>query len=153
MAFWGAPVAREDHARADVAAALDMQRSLTRRLPTLSLPEGARIAVGVGLQTGPAVVGNMGSAYRTAHTVLGDSVNTASRLEGLTKPYGVDIVPGDATRRAVEDAPGGPHSVWRQVDRVRVKGRATPLGIHEPLCRMADAPPGLRAKARTHESK
>jgi len=146
-------VAREDHARAAVAAALDMQRSLTRLLPTLSLPESARIVVGIGLQTGPAVVGNMGSAYRMAHTVLGDSVNTVSRLEGLTKPYEVDIVTGDATRRAVEDAPGGPRFVWRQVDRVRVKGRDTPLGIHEPLCRVADAPPGLRAQARTHESK
>ncbi len=152
MAFWGAPVDRPDHARAAVAAALDMQRSLARLLPTLTLPEGAHIAVGIGLQTGPAVVGNMGSAYRMAYTVLGDTVNTASRLEGLTKPYGVDIVVGDATRQAAEAGPGEAVFVWRQIDRVRVKGRETPLDIHEPLCRVEDATPDLRDRAQAHEA-
>jgi len=152
MAFWGAPVDRPDHARAAVAAALDMQRSLARLLPTLTLPEGAYIAVGIGLQTGPAVVGNMGSAYRMAYTVLGDTVNTASRLEGLTKPYGVDIVVGDTTRRAAEAGPGAAAFVWRQIDRVRVKGREAPLDIHEPLCRVEDATPDLRDRARDHDA-
>ena len=152
MAFWGAPVDRPDHARAAVAAAIDMQRSLARLLPTLTLPEGAHIAVGVGLQTGPAVVGNMGSGYRMAYTVLVDTDNTASRLDGLTKPYGVDIVVGDATRRAAEVGPGAAALVWRQIDRVRVKGRETPLDIHEPLCRVEDATPDLPDRAQAHEA-
>jgi adenylate cyclase len=152
MAFWGAPVVRADHASAAVAAALDMQRSLARLLPSLTLPEGAHIAVGIGLQTGPAVVGNMGSAYRMAYTVLGDTVNTASRLEGLTKAYGVDIVVGEATRRAAEQAPAGPHFLWRQIDRVRVKGRDTPLDIHEPLCRADEASAEQQAQTQAHEA-
>jgi len=147
MAFWGAPVARADHAAAAVAAALDMQRALARLLPRLALPGGAPLAVGIGLNTGPAVVGNMGSAYRMAYTVLGDTVNTASRLEGLTKAYGVGIVAGDAVRRAAPSA-----FVWRELDRVRVKGRDAPLAIHEPLCRAADAPAAVVEQVARHEA-
>ena len=151
MAFWGAPVARPDHARAAVAAALDMQRSLDALLPTLRLPEGAVIAVGIGLQTGSAVVGNMGSAYRMAYTVLGDTVNTASRLEGLTKIYGARIVAGDAVRVAAESGAAGPAFLWRRLDVVRVKGRESALGIHEPRCRHGEASPLLRAQTLRHE--
>lgn len=147
MAFWGAPVARPDHAAAAVAAALDMQQALAALVPRLTLPDGAHLAVGIGLNTGAAVVGNMGSAYRMAYTVLGDTVNTASRLEGLTKAYGVGIVAGDAVRQA---AAGG--FVWRELDRVRVKGRETPLAIHEPLCRAEGAPARLRQLAARHEA-
>ena len=146
MAFWGAPVARADHAAAAVAAALDMQRALAALVPRLVLPGGAKLAVGIGLNTGPAVVGNMGSAYRMAYTVLGDTVNTASRLEGLTKAYGVGIVAGEAVRQATEQ-----DFVWRELDRVRVKGRETPLSIHEPLARAGQASAAQRERAQRHE--
>jgi adenylate cyclase len=146
MAFWGAPIDRPDHAAAATAAALDMQKALTALLPRLTVPEGAHIAVGIGLNTGKAVVGNMGSAYRMAYTVLGDTVNTASRLEGLTKAYGADIVVGQAVRAAAGDG-----FLWCELDWVRVKGRDTPLAIHEPLCRLDEADATLREQVARHE--
>lgn len=152
MAFWGAPVQRTDHAAAAVAAALDMTRSLARLLPTLDLPAGATVSIGIGVQTGPAVVGNMGSAYRIAYTVLGDTVNTASRLEGLTKIYGAAVVTGDAVKAAAETIPAGRAFLWRRLDLVRVKGREEPLLLHEPLCRQDEATPALREEVARHET-
>lgn len=146
MAFWGAPIDRPDHAAAATAAALDMQKALTALLPRLVVPEGAHIAVGIGLNTGKAVVGNMGSAYRMAYTVLGDTVNTASRLEGLTKAYGAAIVVGEAVRAAAREG-----FLWCELDWVRVKGRDTPLAIHEPLCRLSEADATLRDQVARHE--
>ena len=146
MAFWGAPVARADHAPAAVAAALDMQRALERLVPTLTLPGGAKLAVGIGLNTGPAVVGNMGSVYRMAYTVLGDTVNTASRLEGVTKAYGVGIVASEHVRAAA-----GETFLWRELDRVRVKGRETPLSIFEPLGVAVEASAATVAQVARHE--
>jgi adenylate cyclase len=152
MAFWGAPVQRADHAAAAVAAALDMTRSLARLLPTLDLPAGATVSVGIGVQTGPAVVGNMGSAYRVAYTVLGDTVNTASRLEGLTKVYGAAVVTGDAVKAAAEASREGRAFLWRRLDLVRVKGREAPLLLHEPLCRLEEATSALREQVARHET-
>ena len=146
MAFWGAPVARADHAREAVAAALDMQVALDALRPMLTLPEGAYIDVGIGLNTGPAVVGNMGSAYRMAYTVLGDTVNTASRLEGLTKAYGAHIVVGEAVRAACL-----PDYLWCELDAVRVKGRVKPLAIFEPWCRIGQATEAQLEQIRRHE--
>ena len=146
MAFWGAPIDRPDHAAAATAAALDMQKALTALLPSLTVPEGAHIAVGIGLNSGKAVVGNMGSAYRMAYTVLGDTVNTASRLEGLTKAYGAAIVVGESVRAAAPDG-----YLWCELDWVRVKGRDTPLAIHEPLCRLAEADATWRDQIARHE--
>jgi class 3 adenylate cyclase len=146
MAFWGAPIDRPDHAAAATAAALDMQKALTALLPSLVVPEGAHIAVGIGLNTGKAVVGNMGSSYRMAYTVLGDTVNTASRLEGLTKAYGAAIVVGESVRAAAAEG-----FLWCELDWVRVKGRDRPLAIHEPLCRLAEADAPWREQVARHE--
>jgi adenylate cyclase len=146
MAFWGAPIDRPDHAVAATAAALDMQKALTALLPSLVVPEGAHIAVGIGLNTGKAVVGNMGSSYRMAYTVLGDTVNTASRLEGLTKAYGAAIVVGESVRAAAAEG-----FLWCELDWVRVKGRDRPLAIHEPLCRLAEADAPWREQVARHE--
>lgn len=126
MAFWGAPVSMPDHAARAVAAALAMteaMRAFNRERAAAGLPG---IRVGIGLNTGVVSVGDMGSAVRRAYTVVGDAVNLASRLEGLSRRYGVDIVASDSTRA---QAPGVP---WRALGRVRVKGRHEAVTIHTP---------------------
>lgn len=127
MAFWGAPVADAEHARHAVLAALGMHlrlRELNQSLRARGLPE---LRIGVGINTGTMTVGDMGSPVRKAYTVLGDAVNLSSRLEGMTKEYGVGVLVGEATRKAVRDI------VFREVDRVRAKGKAEPVAIFEPL--------------------
>jgi adenylate cyclase len=116
MAFWGAPVANAEHAADAVRAALAMQRAMPAIREGYAARGWPAIAMGVGVNTGTMSVGDMGSRFRKAYTVLGDAVNLASRLEGLTKVYGVPILCGEATRAAVPDL------VWREIDRVRVKG-------------------------------
>lgn len=127
MAVWGAPVPSETHARDACLAALDMVRALAesregsqeRRLPTLD--------IGIGINTGPMVVGNMGSTRRLSYTVIGDNVNIGSRLEGLTKTYSVRIIASVETVRAAGSI------VARELDLVRVKGRTQPAPIFEVL--------------------
>ena len=127
MAFWGAPLANAQHAQDAVAAALEMQQRMAPLRAQFRARGWPELAIGIGVNTGPMNVGDMGSRFRKAYTVLGDAVNLASRLEGLTKVYGVGILCGDDTRGAA------PEFAWREIDRVRVKGRAQALSIWEPL--------------------
>ena len=126
MAFWGAPVADPAHAGNAVLAALEMQQAVA----ALAVPFTARgwpvLHIGVGVNTGLMTVGDMGSPVRKAYTVMGDAVNLASRLEGITKEYGVGIVVGEGTRAQLPDF------AWRELDRVKVKGKDEPVSIHEP---------------------
>ncbi|MCB1734539.1 MAG: adenylate/guanylate cyclase domain-containing protein [Gammaproteobacteria bacterium] len=127
MAFWGAPLDNPAHASLAVEAALAMQ-SRVRELDTQFKARGwPALAIGIGLNTGHMNVGNMGSEFRMAYTVLGDAVNLGSRLEGLTKFYGVGIIVSAST----QDAATG--FVYRELDRVRVKGKHEPVAIFEPL--------------------
>lgn len=127
MAFWGAPMSDERHARDGVMAALAMQAALAELNPRLEARGWPAVRIGVGVNTGRMSVGNMGSEFRMAYTVMADAVNLASRLEGLTKQYGVGVLAGEATVAACPDL------VFQLVDRVRVKGKDAPVAIHEPL--------------------
>lgn len=129
MAFWGAPIPDSEHATHAVETALAM----IERAATLSAEFQANglpaIAIGVGLNTGQMSVGNMGSEFRMAYTVMGDAVNLGSRLEGLTKEYGVGIIVSETTRKAA------PEFVYRELDQVKVKGKDKAVVIFEPLCK------------------
>ena len=133
MAFWGAPIDTPDHAKLAVQAALDMARAvhdINRQHRAAGRPE---ISVGIGLNSGVMSVGDMGSDARRSYTVVGDAVNLASRLEGLSGHYGVEIVASAATR---ELAPG---FAWQQLDSVLVKGKAQAVAVYAPLAEQADA--------------
>ncbi|MEZ4450132.1 MAG: adenylate/guanylate cyclase domain-containing protein [Nannocystaceae bacterium] len=133
MAVFGAPVAQADHGERALATVIAMHRALDQLRPILrergfERSELLHLEIGVGVNTGDVVVGNMGSAERFDYTAVGDPVNLASRLEGLTKVYGVRSLCGEATRAA---APASYR--FREVDRVRVKGKAAPVAIFELL--------------------
>jgi adenylate cyclase len=130
MAFWGAPVEDPDHAKHAIVAGLEMQAALHDLNKDLQAKGWPEIKIGVGVNTGPMTVGDMGSPVRKAYTVMGDAVNLGSRLEGITKQYGVGIIVGETTRDLVKK-----DFVFRELDRVRVKGKAEPVGIYEPLGR------------------
>jgi adenylate cyclase len=128
MAFWGAPVEERDHARLAIRAALEMHQKLAELQPKFKAKNWPEIRIGVGLNTGRMSVGNMGSAIRVAYTVMGDAVNLASRLEGITKEYGAPIIVGEDTRKRAQH-----DFVFREIDLVRVKGRLEPVAIYQPL--------------------
>lgn len=127
MAFWGAPVHDPDHARRALLTAMDMSAELTSLAADFRARGWPALHIGIGLNTGPMNVGNMGSEFRMAYTVMGDAVNLGSRLEGLSKNYGVTIVVSESTRAAVPDF------AYRCLDRVRVKGKLEPVSIYEPV--------------------
>ncbi|MBI5437593.1 MAG: CHASE2 domain-containing protein [Nitrosomonadales bacterium] len=127
MAFWGAPLLDPSHARNAIIAGLEMLATLETLQPRFKERGWPEIHIGVGINTGRVSVGNMGSEVRVAYTVMGDDVNLASRLEGITKQYGVGIVVGENTKNTVTDF------VYRELDQVRVKGKDKPVAIYEPI--------------------
>jgi len=129
MAFWGAPLPDPDHPRHALEAGIAMLESLGDINKAFRERGWPDVRIGVGVNTGMMSVGDMGSEFRMAYTVLGDAVNLGSRLEGLTKEYGVSMIVGETTKAAV------PEYAFRELDRVRVKGKAKPVAIFEPLCR------------------
>ncbi|MCH8530878.1 MAG: adenylate/guanylate cyclase domain-containing protein [Saccharospirillum sp.] len=140
MAFWGAPLEDEQHAHHALEAAVDMIAALDTLNPELATLDYPPIEVGIGLNSGSMNVGDMGSEYRRAYTVLGDAVNLASRLEGLTKYYSVKILVGPDTRRLCPDW------VFRPIDRIRVKGKQEPVAVFEPLHRANSPDPIWQAE-------
>jgi adenylate cyclase len=127
MAFWGAPLPDPDHASRAVEAALQMIDTTKRMAADFASRGWPQLQIGVGISSGLMNVGNMGSQFRMAYTVLGDTVNLGSRLEGLTKQYGVGIVVSGATAQLC------PNIVFRELDLVKVKGKNEPVAIYEPL--------------------
>ena len=132
MAMWNAPVDVGDHAARACDAALAMQAALWPLNRAWAARGKPTIHIGVGINTGPMSVGNMGSEARFDYTVLGDAVNLAARLEPLTKEYGVDILCGEATAAAAKGF------VFRELGRVRTKGKDQAARIFE-LCGKAGA--------------
>jgi len=127
MAFWGAPLADPHHARNAVLAGLEMQAAMDALQAQFRARGWPELHVGVGVNSGRMSVGNMGSDVRVAYTVMGGAVNLASRLEGLTKQYGVSMIVGEATRAACPDI------VFRELDRVLPKGTTEPVAIFAPI--------------------
>jgi adenylate cyclase len=127
MAFWGAPLQDPEHSHHAVYAAFDMMKELNIMQQEFRAKGWPEINIGIGINTGMMNVGNMGSEFRVAYTVMGDAVNLGSRLEGLTKAYGVNIIVSETTRARVKEY------VFRELDLVRVKGKNEPVAIYEPL--------------------
>jgi adenylate cyclase len=128
IAFWNAPVDQPDHAVRACRAALRCQKRLAERREELRLRFGHEVRMRVGLNSGPAVVGNMGSERRFDYTAMGDTMNLASRLEGAGKLYGVSVLVGEETERRVRD-----EILVREVDVIRVVGKKQAVRIFELL--------------------
>ncbi len=126
MAFWGAPVQNDDHAYFACVAALAQSRRLKELQAGWRERGDFSIDIGIGINTGMAVVGNMGSSRRMDYTIMGDTVNLGSRLEGITKTYGVKICISEFTYERVKD-----RVYARELDLVRVKGKNEPVRIYE----------------------
>lgn len=124
MAFWGAPLPMADHAARACGCALKQ----IERLHELnqSWPPEKRIDIGIGINSGIMVVGNMGSSLRMSYTLIGDNVNLGSRLEGTNKEYGTNIIISEMTYGLIKDG-----FIVRELDNVRVKGKNKPVGIYE----------------------
>ncbi|MDO9221811.1 MAG: adenylate/guanylate cyclase domain-containing protein [Thiobacillus sp.] len=146
MAFWNAPVDLADHASRAVQTALDMQAALPQLNQEFAARNWPELKIGVGVNTGRMSVGNMGSEFRQSYTVMGDAVNLGSRLEGITKQYGVGIL---ATQPTVE---ADPLHAFMKIDEVRVKGKALPVAIYEPLGATAGLPDSVKADAAAFEA-
>jgi adenylate cyclase len=147
MAFWNAPQPHEDHALRACRAGLEVQRrahALAAQYAALGKPQfHARI----GINTGAAVVGNIGAPDRLNYTALGDAVNVASRLEGLNKSYGTRLVIGEATALLVKD-----QLELRLLDWVAVKGRDQAMAVHELLGERGQVEPARKARALRYEA-
>ncbi len=138
MAFYGAPLLQPDHARRAAQTALRMLEKLEElrfKWRAESLPE---LAIGIGICSGPMVVGNMGSESRFDYTVMGDAVNLGSRLEGANKTYGTRVILAETTRIQLADA-----VTVRSLDTVRVKGKRQSVQIYE-LLSLGVVPPEWR---------
>ena len=133
MAFWGAPIEDKHHAENAVKSALEMQQKIDHMQSSFNAMGLNNIEAGIGIHTGEMNVGDMGSDYRRAYTVLGDSVNLGSRLESLTKFYDVKILVSEETKSHC------PNIIFRYIDFVRVKGKKQAIKVYEPLFLQSDS--------------
>ena len=136
MAVWGDPVDQPDHALRGCNTALDMMKKLSALQEKWQREGWPLVDIGIGVNSGDMVVGNMGSDMRFDYTVMGDNVNLSSRLEGINKEYGTHIVLSEYTYERVKEA-----MFCRELDSVRVKGKKLPVKIYELICNKTDAAP------------
>ena len=143
MSFWGAPIANEDPEIRSVLAAIEMDTAI-RRLSEEFIRKGwPGPSMGIGINTGTANVGNMGSKYRITYTAVGDAVNLAARLEKLTRKYQVPIIISEFTRNELRGI------LCREIDTVKVRGKLNKTRIFQPLC-TDDASDALKSKLEMH---
>lgn len=128
MAFWGAPLDDPNQQEHAVMCAILMQRRLTQLREEFRKDGYPDVYAGIGLNTGMMNVGDMGSSYRRAYTVLGDAVNLGSRLESITKFYGVGCLISETTKTGLEDK-----ILFREIDNIIVKGKKEPILVYEPV--------------------
>ncbi len=145
MAFWGAPNAMDDHAERAVLAALEIQQKINELARDWRLAQLPSIKVGVGVATGPSFVGHLGSHHRMSYTVIGDTVNTAQRLEKATREYKVPIIISQATVAQVECF------LCRKLDTIQVSGKHQFLTVFEPLMARVDVTEDLAAELERHQ--
>jgi adenylate cyclase len=146
MAFWGAPLPddnQKEHAVATALLMLEKVNALHEEFKSLHYPA---INIGIGINTGMMNVGDMGSIYRRAYTVLGDAVNLGSRLESITKFYGVTCLISEATKTGLEHK-----FVFRDIDYIQVKGKKEPIRVFQPLVPQAKSTPVLLAVLSLYE--
>ncbi len=146
IAFWGAPLDNPQHASAAVESAVEMQKQLD--VVNLGFKKGGQpaIHIGIGVNTGSMNVGDMGSKFRRAYTVISDSVNTGARLESLTRLYKVGIIVGEETQRKTKD-----QFLYLKLDKVKVKGKDRAIDIFEPICSLQQASTQLSTAVQLHE--
>lgn len=147
MAFWNAPLDDGEHARHAVAAALDMLEAMATLNADLRAEAAAAgtsyhmLRIGIGINTGDCVVGNMGSSQRFDYSVLGDAVNLASRLEGASKTYGVPLLIGERTAELADE-----HFAVLELDRITVKGRTGAAPVFTAVRSLPDAAKATHAR-------
>jgi adenylate cyclase len=146
MAFWGAPLKDKRHAQHAISAALEMQKVAATLNTTFEKRGWPDIKIGIGLNSGLMSVGDMGSKFRRNYTVLGDAVNLASRVEGLTKFYGVNLMVAENTYH------DQPKFLFRQLDQVRVKGKKLGITIYEVISTMTEATPAKIAEIKASDT-
>jgi adenylate cyclase len=134
MAFWGAPYEEPGHESKACNAALKMMERVREMQKEWEAEGKPHLDIGIGMNTGVASVGNMGSAQRLGYTALGDTVNLSSRLEGLNKDYGTHILANETTYIAAKDD----GFVFRELDLIRVKGKLQPVTIYELIGRAGE---------------
>src|SRR6202022_1145504 len=134
MAFWGAPFEVDDHAVNGCNSALKMIKRVREMHREWEAQGKPLLNIGIGLNSGVASVGNMGSVLRYGYTALGDTVNLSSRLEGLNKDYATHIIVNEPTYAATRQG----KFVYRELDLIRVKGKTQPVMIYELIGRAGE---------------
>ncbi len=140
MAFWGAPLEDLNHRENAIKAALLMLEKVEELRPVFMDRGYPEVAIGIGINSGMMNVGDMGSVYRRSYTVLGDAVNLSSRLEGLTKFYGIKLLVGEAAIQGLDSF------LFRHIDRVKVKGKIKAVDCYEPICILKSADEELKQR-------
>lgn len=147
MAFWGAPIPQKDHAIKACTAALDNQKKLAELREEWKKEGKPEVHVRIGINTGEAVVGNMGSENRFDYTAMGDNVNLGSRLEGINKQYGTNLIISEQTYEIVKD-----EFVCRELDLIRVKGKSHPVRIFELVAKKGEVTDDIKKRNAQFES-